>query len=761
MKKMIALLLAALLALGGAACAAAGDVVLGREADGSGVYVRSMFSDGDTLYLVGYGELFTYHLGDAELRQYEYILPDEYREQRLEVQIAPFMDDGRLYAIQLFSRYEENAEFVRASLSSMTLNDDDTAAFEELAQLDWEDMVEYYDSSSYASIPEEILAVNGRALLRVYDNQGSYALKLLEIQTGRITALDDIKDIASMTPYKDGMVLLQQFSYDDAGTVRFLAFDPADESTLPLGEFESESYGAVPGLAYDAQADQAYCIKGGEVCPLDLATGETGEGIADMPLETYGNASACLLEGYYAFAREGLALRSLSGEQPASGKLKVYDSSWSEAVTNAVFRFSNANGDVRTVLSRDYEEGENIIEAMMNRDSSVDIYVMSCSTSEYDAVYNRGYMMELDGAKEAVAFADAAYPALGDALRHNGSVVAVPVSLYGYTLGVNERALEHIGLTIDDVPTNWMDFLDFLDTLPKYMEGLDDVTAFYADFTAQEVRQQLFYSLFNSYQSYVNATDPAMGYNTELLRGLLARLDAVDFEALGHPRGEEDEEDGMMHGGVVIEYSDDDGQQRYELFQTDTGCTFGSFYEEATPVLMAMDGNTDPVFAVECSVAFVNPFTQNPEAALAFMDELTRGLPAIVRYSFDPTLDTPIRSDYYEEELNQVQEEIQNLREQMETADPEEEQELEDMLRSMEESLENIDRYGWDISQRQIDWYRANAGALSMARFNWLYSDGSGEAWELISQYQAGQISGDEMLAAIDKKVQMMLLEGY
>ena len=43
---------------------------------------------------------------------------------------------------------------------------------------------------------------------------------------------------------------------------------------------------------------------------------------------------------------------------------------------------------------------------------------------------------------------------------------------------------------------------------------------------------------------------------------------------------------------------------------------------------------------------------------------------------------------------------------------------------------------------------------------NWLYSDSSGEAWDLISQYMENQISADELLESIDKKVQMMLLEG-
>ena len=43
---------------------------------------------------------------------------------------------------------------------------------------------------------------------------------------------------------------------------------------------------------------------------------------------------------------------------------------------------------------------------------------------------------------------------------------------------------------------------------------------------------------------------------------------------------------------------------------------------------------------------------------------------------------------------------------------------------------------------------------------NWLYADDSGDAWDLINQYLDGAIGVDELLAGIDRKAQMMMLEG-
>ncbi len=757
MKKAVALLLAALIMLGAGACAADGDVLLGRDEDGSvEYYFQYVFSDGETLYMAGYGDLSTYHVGDEDLQDYEYILPEDTAGNNYDVRYLPFISEGALYAVVLYTRYEDYSEFERAALCALTLDAEGRAAVEEKMPLDWENLVEYYDQSSYATVPDGILAVGGKLLMRCYDSQGNYVIQELDLQTGKIAPAEDLKDIVSMTPYGEDEVLLQQFSYDASGLTRFLVYDPAGESTRLLGEFETEDYNAFQGVVYDAQTDSAYCTKGGEICPLDLASGKVGEGIADMPLEYYGGGACFLQGGYYAFASEGVAVRSLNPDRKAAGRLKIFDSSWSETVNSAYYRFSNAHGDVRTVLSRDYSDAGNVIENMMNRDSNVDIYVLRTS-GEYDAVYNRGYMMELDGAENVKAFADSAYPSVRDALSYDGHVVAVPVDVYGSAMGVNRAALERIGLQLSDVPSNWMDFLDFLNTLSGRLGEESGVTLFYAGPTADDMRNQLFYMIFESYQNYVNAFDPTIGYNTELLRGLMARLEAVDFVALGYPREESAEGEDIMRFRYGVEMSEESA----ELFQIGVGCTFGSFYgAEITPILLSMDADTPAVLSLETTMAFVNPYTQNPQAALEFMNELAADMSDGVKYCLVPTLDTPIRGEYNEKYLQELRDQVADFQAQLAEADAEEKQELEELLRDSESALQEFEQGGWDISRESIDWYRAHDDNLVLARENWLYSENSGEAWDLISEYQSGQITADEMLAGIDKKAQMMLLEG-
>lgn len=751
MKKLCALLILALALCGATAFAAEGDALLGLSED-SNLYFDYCFAVGDTLCMNNYGGLYTYKVGDSDLTEYSYA-PEEETDIPTDVTVLPFADGDQLYALALINEYSDHNEFVGAKVGPLTLDAaTGTATYALEYDVDWDDMVEVYDEDSYATRPNEILGMGGKAYVRCYDNQGDFAVSAIDLSSGKIEALEDLRGTFSMTAYRDGMILVELYDYNAADTARLAVYDPADDSVNPLAEITVAPYSPLQGLAYDPETDTVYCSKGGEVCRVDLEAGEIGEGVTDMPVETYSGAGACVLEGgYYAFASEGAAVRNLDPDQKAATRLKISDSSWSDSITNAYYRFSNANGDVSVILSRDYNDSQNLIENMMNRDDSIDIYVLQTSTNIYDALYNRGYLMELDGSEKALALAERMYPSLREALSRDGSLVALPVNCYAWTMGVNNKALEKLGLTLEDVPDNWSDFLDFVAGLGERMEGTG-VTLFYSGMTVRDARNSLFNALFEDYQRFVNQNDPAMGYDTELLRGLLAKLDGIDFIGLGCIEDEE-EEDG--EGGMIA--YDEEGSA---LLQTGTGCSIGNFYSEDTPVLLRVDPEVPAALTLDMAVAIVNPFTQNPEQAMAFIDELAENLTSSVEYDLCPDLSEPIRGQWNEEYLADSRKMLEDLQAEYEEADAADKQMLEDSIRDAEETLAYAEDYAWEISPREIEWYRANGDSLRVAGYNWLYNDDTGEAWELISQYTQGQISGDALLTAIDQKVQMMLLEG-
>ena len=757
MKKIIAAALALLLVLGALpALAAEGDALLGWDEEGNTAYFSDAFAIGGTLYLPdGSSRLGIWRVGDPEVKYCDYDR-DSLGESDIR-SLLPFECDGELYAIALRSESSVEAEvFLGAALYAMSVDEaSGKVAFSELHDVEWDELVERYDGSEYPITPDGVVGMNGKVYMRCY-GPNEYEIYVLDLESGRCEVLEGVQDVYAITPYTEGCLLIECVSYGENIGITLLSYDTRDESLTTLTQFEKEDWSVLMGLAYDAATDTAYCISGGELHELDLHTGELGEAVTDVPGDIFGNSTnGVVLEGsYYVFCSQGAVVRNLNaGERPQT-RLRVCDDTYANVLSQAQYAFSNAHGDISVVLSRDFVNRGQVVENMMNRDDSVDIYVLNTSSADYDAIYNRGYMMELDGSEKLKALVESFYPELKEAFCRDGRMVALPVECYSWGFGVDPRAMEAIGLSMEDIPNNWSDFLDFLPTLADRMTEESHVSLLYRDETVEDVRNEFFNAIFTDYQNYVNL-HPEMGYNSPLLRGLLQKLEGIDFEAFGYEHSERDDDE-QSYGVRVYDYDDEYRQ----LFTTTVGRCFGSFYSSEKPLLLGLDADTPATLVLSVSVAFVNPFSQHPEEAVAFLETVAESLPKTLLYNFDPELSEPLRSSYYEKSLAETQESIDRVNKQLEEADEVDKQALEEELRFYEEQLEYVEANYWDVTEETVEWYRGNDDHLALASVNWLYSDESGEAYQLIWQYIEGEKSLDEMLTGIDRKVQMMMMEG-
>ena len=484
-----------------------------------------------------------------------------------------------------------------------------------------------------------------------------------------------------------------------------------------LCEIPVENYNPPLGLAYDAATDTLYCIKSGEICPIDLQTGTIGEGITEMPLEAYSGAPGCILDGgYYAFCGEGAAIRNLDPAQKAQTKLRINDSFWSDSVNSAYYRFANAHGDVSVVLSREYYEVENLIENMMNRDDRMDIYVLATSNSVYEALYNRGYLMELDGNEKVKALADSMYPGIREGLSTNGHLVALPLSTYSWSVGINEDALAKLGMKLEDVPDDWSGFLDFLAGLEGKLTAESGMHLLYSGYTDSDVRYELMNMILMDYQYYVNDTNPDMGYNNPLVHELLEKLEKIDFTALGCPSDMEDQT-----------FELDAYDEESVLMQTAPAAASATFYSQFTPVLMHMTTDAPAHLVLDTTVLVVNPFTKNADAALAFVGEVVDNLTNQTRYCINPDLNEPIRGEQNKAALDELKEELDALRSDYESAPADEKQSLELDIQEEEKTLAYTEANNWDVSPKELEWYRAHDDNIIVSIYNWLYPDTSSE----------------------------------
>lgn len=708
---------------------------------------------GDTLVLVSYDKLYTYHVGDTDVTPYELQTDGEFEMSPNGVFYA---DDSGLHMLTAISDSDGDSVRIQGGcVCDVAFGDDGTAKLTVAREVEWpEEMTEESDGSTYANWLQNVVYSGGVLYGSIYGMNGDEQWTL-DLETMKMTRIELGGDGYGMfSAYTDGRVLITYNSYG-ASDVQLLTYSPADASAQLLAELDRSA--DAQGYAANPETGDVYVVSGGEICPLVLDGGRAtvGEGVTDMPLDVYSNQPGMIWQGqYYVYCTyQATVVRNLRPESQPDVRLKVLDTCWLDAATNANFAYTNAHPNTSVSVSHDYSQTEKIVESMMNRASDVDVYIMNMSYSSYNALKERGFMAELDGSEKLTQLVSGMYPAVQESVQRDGRLVAIPVDSTADGLGVDEQALEKLGLTLADVPTNWSDFLDFLtDELPQRWPSDGSLTLAYDGMDEDTMRYQLFYMIFEEYQNYANATMDVPSYNTELLRSLLDKLNRVDLKALGLEERSEDESSIMYSTG-------DDGHT--QLFDPNVSLGFGNYYSNATPLVMSMDASTEPVFAVNLSVAFVNPFSEHVDESIAFLETLADCIDETVWYNVNPSLNEPVISKYGEENVKNAEEYLASVQKQYDEATEADKQMLEDDLKGAQEWLESAEEDKWSVSQKQIDWYRAAAEHLAVSKGNWLYQDSSGEAAELMQQYLNHQIDAGKFLDGVDKKVRMMQMEGY
>ena len=744
MKKTICLLLSLLMALSLLpALAMEGDGLVPAPEGGSYLYC---FLSGNDLMAASEDALYIWHPGSEEAARVRYELPEP--EENETAKIYPFSAGGKLYAIRLVAeRDEDEVDYRHTALFELTLNGD-TAEGERLDKLDWEDLLIYDDDDRpIAQIPLQILDSGDTALLLCSD-----AVAKLDIEDVSLEVDTAQKDIACLAPYRDGKVLLLQHP-QLSNSFTLLLYDPGKEEADTLCSFNYNFSSAVNGLAYDSEKDMVYLCRDGEVCPLDVKTGEFGQSIVDIPnADNSGTASAWVLDGVYAMCNKTLASRVLYDRPEVSVWLRVNDSSQVTAVEQTVKRFNDTHDTVRVNLTRDRGAQDKMLEALVRQDDTIDIYVLNTSMPSYDAVFNRGYLMPLNDSAAITELVGEMYPGIRKALTRNGKIQVLPVRADAYSLGVNLKVLDKLGLSPDDIPDNWDAFLDYLPTLAEPLSEYQDVRLIESAASINEVRLSLLGLIFNDYNYYNSVNGIDAPYNAEPLRSLANKLSAIDFEALGYELSEDENLGSLSTANEEgVDY----------LFSAYSGCTPESYrWQGFTPLKMRLTPEHQTCMVIDCMMAGVNPYTSHPAEALEFMEILAAALGPAERAALIPTYNETVRGAINETFIRNQREIVAQLETQLENASDRNRPLAQSELNQAREELARLEENASEVSAAGLEWYRSHDDNLMLSGVNWLNNQYTNENQQYLIQYCAGRITGEQLLAGFDKTTDMIRREG-
>lgn len=688
-----------------------------------------------------------------------------------------FVYKDEMYALMNFSTYSDDNRTVDGGYIYRLVFEGDAVQFEkaDLPKLDWTDMIETYDTYSYSRYISSSFVCGDYLIAETYNDEGYSTLYSFDLTSGR-SAEHYVQDLYAVTPVGDGRLLVMTYLWSETDSqAEFLFYDLTDDSTTPAGTYEVIDYSLPSSLYYVADSDALYYTISGEI---KLATGfdfDNAVTVNDSPVSSSSNVQMTE-DGYLLlYDWENIVLRNTNPDERAEVTLRVADFGYENAVDTAYFKYTNEHGDVSVIIARDGTISD-VLQAMMNRSSDVDIYTMNVSASEYSALFERGYMAELDGSEKLTTAVTDMYSNLQSAVTKDGHIYAVPLSMHGSTMGYNPQALEKLGLTAEDMPTTWEGFFDFLEQdLPALLTEDCGVRAFESYYAQSDLKRSIFSMIFNSYQNYLNNSDNVeYAFNTPELKQLVDRLENLDLGALDVLEVTYDEENDIWY---------DDYDDRIYLFETYVGVTIGDYYS-AVPMILGF-GDSERQLPVTLTVGFVNPFSENVDKAIEYLEVMADSLSTSDAYCFYADRNEPVRySDFEEYKANMAEwieeakktldennESLEKLR-ASDDADEDEIAELEEVVANyeeyiadMEESLANMDDTYWLIGPDAIAAYRERAPYLTPITYDCTYATGGSDdstdtVWGIVIQYFDGAISADEMLTSIDKKVQMMRLEG-
>ena len=770
MKKILALILAACLMLCAAyALAATGNVTIAVQGqDGFNDFISGMQVWGDKLLLSSYDTLYAWNSETRKLvevqgyDQLQYMLTDEetgvikaeedeycYFDSNLSVA------DGKLYRMAQMNDSDGNQT---SYLVEIIISDDGELSLGEVIDLgDALSITNEADGETYSYTRSLQNPCSFGRTIYALSYGDSLELLSLDLDSATVDAmtLDTDYQVDSISPYTEGKLLMIGSNYNvDPVETALLVYDTQTEEITELGKMPRDGYNTPSAICYDEARSKVYYVLSGSVWRMDISDDGFGtpEEFGDMPLESYSSSVAVMMGDWYILSSyDGVVGRDVTLDKMPPQRLRIINSNYAESIKTAYYAFTDKHPEYMVSISDNLDEST-LLQSMMNRDSSVDIYTISSSSSALSALMNRGYLAELGSSEKLTAAVDSLYPFIQDFCKKDGQLYLMPFSGYATGLTMKTKALtEKLGYTQEDVPTSWKQLFELIDDIVvnKKLEEAPEVSFAMEGYTQQDLRNMIFSNMMSDYYTWLDQSEENLTKGTPVLLELCEAFEKVDWSGLGLP--EEYSEDGWMSDGIMKE------SVLIDFNSVDVTSYVGADQDSVICPLSVVDGE-EPVIGMTLTLAFVNPFSENKEAAIEYLEDAWDANGRTNRILMDPNDNEPVVNAYYEQNLKEIQNNIDQQKKSLETMTDEETREMtQNGINSMEEWLEEYKERGkYDVTPEQIAKYREVAGKMAVAKSD-IYG---GDSYDQMYQYVDGAITASQFAAQLEKTLQMQRLEG-
>jgi len=693
------------------------------------------------LYLLGEKGLYVWHPGQSEAQllldmstsaPYQYLtLPPENHEEKAAWQQAIrylFSDGTELYALQPYSgqifAWKDN-QLVESSVlpkEQLFFTVDDQEQPREIKS------VTFFEGSLYL-----VLGTDD------YEQSEKTELFSWDISQDVMLALSPI-DVQTVVPGSTGKLLL--YISPSSEVKREGAISGLWQYDIASGELEKEimpfdSSDPSGGYAWNEQEQCLYFSKNGEV--IALQSDGKMETKAYLPVSYLGPTDPALIsmDGWYAYRQFNCVLiRDITGE---NAKKQIVVRIMGDLDQNAIMRFTASHPDVAIVtLSTNKLNGQSVQQSMVSGDQSIDLYVVN-SAGAYSDIKKKGYAASMNQNNVLLDQAKLLYPPIQEVIFQGDQLLAYPSSIQLDTWTVNKTVWDRIGL--GEYPNTLSELLELSDVWNN------EYAQEYAKYTLIDLPQGLYSYISLMVSNYImqhETSDTALSFDDPVFRNIAEMV--MKYKSKLSIVGAD------MNQAIIMTYNQ--------------GFGVGSNDGEKTLMLTppALDQGQSRFVTGKLDLFVLNPLSINQESALEFISFYLNSVAVDTKYELYPSLNEPVRYNDYETRHAKIVQEITLLEEILNNALPESKKNAQSALEDKQIELTDKEMNEWLISQESIDNYRSVAQHMIIPMESLFLNGGEAGGYatlkQVITRFSAGELTVDQFIKDLDKKVKMIYQEG-
>lgn len=556
----------------------------------------------------------------------------------------------------------------------------------------------------------------------------------------------EIRSLTDLCAYKDGLLLARQEAdqarIEDDGSPKLVSIDKGSLSVTTLCTLPEANLSAP---AYDAANDRIYLASPAALYRMDSAY--QIEKCALLSLRYVMDGAAALMRNdRYLVPSHDEPLGFIASETDPSllptQTLKI----GMTYLDNVTRDFANAHPEIALELMENFYTTQSMAEVMLTASGEIDVYSIYLGNGSIAPLRDKGYYVDLSQSSILADTVSRMYPKFSaHCYSRDGQLFALPYAVQVRSMGYSPSGLKALGLTEDALPSTYLELLDFLvDWVETNGYEDNDLPLFEGVY---DIRQQLYYLIERVYISSFLQSDEPFTYDTPLFRSLLEGLDKATpvIEELNQPEAD--------LSGYTVTYESGSAPSLFTMdhFVQPYQYNFGDYL----PLLLTLDENTAPVLECTQQVLLINPYSENLENALLYLEYMAQHLESYQAIAMFPDNNEPIGDEQYQQDYDHYSEAIADLKERLEAADEASKKPLEDELENMQLWLEELENRRWAFSAEKIAAYRQMVplAVLNTEDFS------SPNMMSLSSRYLQGELSIDAYIAEMERSLRMMRLE--